>query len=58
MQIAPILRYIDSMRYGILSRYYGSLERKAEAAGNLEARERARRERGRYQTQSCNSIQL
>ncbi len=40
LQIAPILRYIDAIRYGIMSRYYGHLESKAE---DPEEREKARR---------------
>jgi hypothetical protein len=48
LQIAPILRYIDSMRYGITSRWYGRWEDKA--GDDIEAKERARKERVRYYT--------
>ena len=48
-QIAPILRYLDSMRYGIMSRWFARKERMARP-DDLEARENARRERLRYYT--------
>jgi len=49
LQIAPILRYLDSMRYGIMSRWFARKERMARP-DDLEARENARRERLRYYT--------
>ena len=30
LQIAPILRYVDSMRYGLQSRKFGSIEGKTD----------------------------
>ena len=46
-QIAPILRYIDSMRYGCLSRKYGLEEKKVTT---LEEKKNAREKRLKYYT--------
>ena len=47
-QIAPILRYIDSMRYGLLSRKFGQKE--AESAENPTEKKKAREQRIKYFT--------
>ena len=48
LQIAPILRYLDSIRYGLLSRKFGQIEK----SPNLESEKKkeAREQRIKYYT--------
>jgi hypothetical protein len=48
LQFAPVLRYIDSMRYGLKSRWAGHEERKLEP--NSAERKRALHKRIKYYT--------
>ena len=48
LQFAPVLRYIDSMRYGLKSRWAGYEESKLEA--NSAERKRALQKRVKYYT--------
>ena len=48
LQIAPILRYLDSIRYGLLSRKFGQIEKSPNLGS--EKKKEAREQRIKYYT--------
>ena len=48
LQIAPILRYLDSIRYGLLSRKFGQIEKSPNIGSEKE--KEAREQRIKYYT--------